>query len=114
MKLDPNQLLSALADQTRLRVVNLLSHAGELCVCDLVSALESHQPKISRHLKTLRDTGLINARRDGTWMHYRMNPELPTWSSQAITHLLNGCETKKPYTDDRRRLAETAGTTCCN
>ena len=68
---DTAQLLRALADETRLRIVNLLSR-GELCVCDIVKILDAPQSKISRHLATLRHAGLVIGRREGAWMHYSL------------------------------------------
>ena len=65
------QLFGALADETRLRIVNLLSR-GELCVCNIVAILDAPQPKVSRHLATLRHAGLVNGRREGAWMHYSL------------------------------------------
>ena len=70
-----NELLSvfkALSDETRLRIVKLLEN-GELCVCHIVAAVDMSQSKISFHLKTLKDAGLVKDRRDGKWMHYRLN-----------------------------------------
>lgn len=114
MQLDPTALLYALVDPTRLRVVHLLVQAGERCVCELVLALDSHQPKISRHLKVLRDAGLIQSRRNGTWMYYRMNPELPTWGTNALQHLLDGCSGRQPYINDLERLASADMEACCS
>ncbi|MGO9303544.1 MAG: ArsR/SmtB family transcription factor [Candidatus Korobacteraceae bacterium] len=65
------RLLKALADRTRLRLVNLLRER-ELCVCYLVEVLKSPQPKVSRHLAYLRRAGIVAARREGYWMHYRI------------------------------------------
>src|SRR5690242_13687234 len=65
------RLFSALADPTRLRLVNLMAE-GEICVCYLVEVLEAPQPKISRHLAYLRKAGIVAARREGKWMHYRL------------------------------------------
>jgi ArsR family transcriptional regulator len=65
-------LLEALTDPTRLRLLRLLRQE-ELCVCELVDALRIPQYKISRHLRRLRAAGLVEARRDGRWMHYRLN-----------------------------------------
>lgn len=70
-----DELLSifrALSDETRLRVVKLLEH-GELCVCHLVAALAMSQPKVSFHLKALKEAGLVKDRREGKWMHYRLD-----------------------------------------
>ena len=62
-------LFSALADRTRLRLLNLL-RGNEVCVCYFVTILGETQPKVSRHLAYLRRAGLVNARRDGKWIHY--------------------------------------------
>src|ERR1051326_5405177 len=64
-------LFRALADRTRLRLLNLLA-AGEVCVCFFVEVLGESQPKISRHLAYLRRAGVVAARREGKWMHYRV------------------------------------------
>lgn len=61
----------ALADPTRLRLLNLMAN-DEVCVCFLIEALGMSQPKISRHLAYLRQAGIVSARRDGKWMHYRL------------------------------------------
>ncbi len=65
-------IFKALSDETRLRILKLLEH-GELCVCDLVAAIDTIQPKISFHLSTLREAGLIVDRKDGKWIQYRLN-----------------------------------------
>ena len=67
-------LLKALADDTRLRVVALLSH-GELCVCHIAAALDISQPNASQHLTVLRNAGVVDSRRKGSWMYYRMAAE---------------------------------------
>ncbi len=64
-------LFKALADTTRLRILGLLL-TGEVCVCDIHESLRIPQPKASRHLAYLRRAGLVEARRDGLWMHYRL------------------------------------------
>lgn len=65
------QLFAALADPTRLRLLNLMN-GHEVCVCYFVEILKQGQPKISRHLAYLRRAGIVEARRDGKWMHYRI------------------------------------------
>jgi ArsR family transcriptional regulator len=65
-----------LADPTRLSILDLLGSEGELCVCELVAALGSTQPKVSRHLAWLREAGLIADRRAGTWIYYRLEPRM--------------------------------------
>ncbi|PYX87732.1 MAG: ArsR family transcriptional regulator, partial [Acidobacteria bacterium] len=66
-----DQVFRALADPTRLRLLNLMGDQ-ELCVCFFVEVLNAPQPKISRHLAYLRRAGIVSARRDGKWMHYRV------------------------------------------
>ncbi|MDT8389454.1 MAG: metalloregulator ArsR/SmtB family transcription factor [Lentisphaeria bacterium] len=65
-------LFKALSDPTRLRLVALLATRGEVCVCVMAEALDEPDFKISRHLRVLRSAGIVAARRDGTWMHYRL------------------------------------------
>ncbi|HEY0322763.1 MAG TPA: metalloregulator ArsR/SmtB family transcription factor [Pyrinomonadaceae bacterium] len=68
---DMELLFRALADRTRLRLLNLMG-GDEICVCFLVEGLKMNQPKISRHLAYLRRAGVVAARREGKWMHYRV------------------------------------------
>lgn len=65
-------IFKALSDKTRLRIIKILEH-GELCVCDIVAALEMVQPKVSFHLRVLKKAGLIKDRKQGKWMHYRLD-----------------------------------------
>lgn len=70
-KFDMELFFRALADRTRLRLINLMS-CGEVCVCFFVEILGTNQPKVSRHLAYLRRAGMVAARREGKWMHYRL------------------------------------------
>jgi ArsR family transcriptional regulator len=79
----------ALADQTRLRILNLLQ-GGELCVCHLVAVLDVPQPTASRHLAYLRRAGLVVARKEGLWMHYRLVPARSK-SHEALLQCLAQC-----------------------
>jgi ArsR family transcriptional regulator len=65
----------ALADPTRVSIVNRLACADECCVCDLTEAFDLSQPTVSHHLRILRDAGLVEAERRGTWAYYRLVPE---------------------------------------
>ncbi len=65
-------VFKALSEETRLRIVKLLE-AGELCVCDIVAALGLVQPKVSFHLSVLKEAGLIKDRKEGRWIHYRLD-----------------------------------------
>jgi len=116
MNLETDTLFRLLADATRLRVVMLLQQAGELCVCELTHALDLSQPKISRHLAHLREDGLLLTRRDGLWMYYRINPELPEWTQDILQATLAGNAGNHPFLDDQRALAampNRPGAACC-
>lgn len=65
-------LFKALSDETRLRILKLLEH-GELCVCDIVAALDMVQPKVSFHLSVLKEAGFIKDRKHGRWIHYKID-----------------------------------------
>jgi ArsR family transcriptional regulator len=65
----------ALSDPTRVAIVNSLSAADEVCVCNLTATFELSQPTISHHLKILREAGLVESSRRGTWAYYRLVPE---------------------------------------
>ena len=68
------RLFHALSDETRLQIVRSLTR-GERCVCELTDALGAAQSRLSFHLKTLKDAGVVTDRRDGRWVHYSLNPE---------------------------------------
>lgn len=72
MKATANRMFKAFADETRLRILNLLARRRELCVCDIQRILGVSQPKVSRHLAYLRNTGLVNVRKEGLWKHYSL------------------------------------------
>jgi ArsR family transcriptional regulator len=69
------RLFRALGDETRLRLIDRLRQ-GEQCVCDLTDELEAGQSRLSFHLKTLKDAGVVTDRRDGRWVYYALNPEM--------------------------------------
>ena len=71
-----SETFKALSEETRLRIITLLMENEELCVCDFVGALGETQSKISRHLRYLYHAGLVEDRREGLWMHYRISPDL--------------------------------------
>lgn len=93
-----------LADSTRLRCLLLMQAEGELCVCELTHALKLSQPKISRHLAHLREAGVLVARRNGTWMNYRINPDLETWAYHVLQQTLDGVRKSEPFISDQKML----------
>jgi len=82
--LAPVTLFKCLADDTRARMTQLIVQEGELCVCELTAALQESQPKISRHLAMLRSAKVLLDRRQGQWVFYRLNPELPAWATETL------------------------------
>ncbi|VXC60747.1 Arsenic resistance transcriptional regulator ArsR2 [Pseudomonas sp. 8Z] len=114
--LRPHALFKALADETRARAILLIAAQGELCVCELVCALSDSQPKISRHLAQLRASGLLQDRRQGQWVYYRLGEDLPQWVREVIAATLAANRTW--LEQDAKRLAHmgdrpTRLTTCC-
>lgn len=83
----PTTLCKCLADDTRLRLMAMIHLRGDCCVCHLVDALAVSQPKISRHLAQLRACQLLQTRREGQWIHYRLHDELPDWALAVISEL---------------------------
>lgn len=81
------RVYKALADETRLRVLLLLAELGELCVCDIEAALEITQSKTSRHLRVLKEARLVSDRRDGAWVHYRLDDDPSEIGREAIAVL---------------------------
>ena len=105
-----------LADSTRLRCLLLMQAEGELCVCELTHALNLSQPKISRHLAHLREAGVLVARRNGTWMNYRINPNLDSWALNILQQTLDGVRQCEPFVSDRNMLdamTERPDQVCC-
>ena len=108
MKTDIVTLFQALADRTRLRLLNLLS-GGELCVCYLVEILGESQPKISRHLGYLRRAGVVAARRDGKWIHYRIIRPADVEQARVLDCVLGVLADDRAMQRDRAQLERA----CC-
>jgi ArsR family transcriptional regulator len=101
-------LFELLADSTRRRILALLLEHREICVCRLVGALELPQPKVSRHLAAMRETGLLVSRRKGTWILYRFDPQVPGWAMRVIAMMVEGARTEAELAADNARLAQLA------
>lgn len=103
-------LFKALGDETRLRILGLLL-AGEVCVCDIHESLRIPQPKASRHLAYLRKAGLVDTRRDGLWIHYRLaqaGDHVIGAITDAVRHALTHVDVVR---QDGERLKKRTG--CC-
>lgn len=116
MNIQFNHFFQLLSDDTRLRSLALLQLEGELCVCELVHALGVIQPKVSRHLAALRDAGVVIDRRQGQWIYYQLNPELPEWASRILDATVAEAAQQEPFINDLALLAEMPnrpGAACC-
>lgn len=80
----PQEFFKILSDPLRLKMILMLQHYGELCVCQFVDATGMSQPKVSRHLAQLREYGLLAARKQKRWVYYRINPALQDWMATVI------------------------------
>lgn len=98
-------LCKALSDETRVKIVHILS-CGERCACDLQEYFDITQPTLSHHLATLTEAGIIAARADGKWVHYRLNSESGDFLHKFMDDIFHGnekCLCKKMNTNARKR-----------
>lgn len=105
---DLQRFFQALGDNTRLRLLNLMGEQ-EVCVCYFVEILGAPQPKISRHLAYLRKAGIVAARREGKWMHYRIVMPPHIGATQILHQTLDSLKEDKAMQADRARLTKA----CC-
>lgn len=105
---DIERFFQALGDNTRLRLLNLMGDQ-ELCVCYFVEVLGQPQPKISRHLAYLRNAGIVAARRDGKWMHYRIVMPPNEGATQVLHQILQWFKDEKTMQADKAKLTKA----CC-
>jgi ArsR family transcriptional regulator len=98
--MNPVQFYKCLWDETRLRCLLLIQQEEELCVCELTEALREIQPKISRHLAQLKKCDLLVGRRQGQWVFYRINPNLPMWAKQVLAV---SSESNRPFLQDNHQ-----------
>ena len=109
--MDSTRLFKALSDSTRLRCLSLLFNADELCVCELTRAMSIAQPKVSHHLAALRNAGLVTDRKQGLWIHYRINETLPQWVYEVIQAAARGISKEDPFVTDAAALDEVRNNT---
>ncbi len=102
--LTPIKLFKCLADETRLRCLVLLHKEGRLCVCELTQALDMLQPKISRHLALLRQDNILLDSREGQWVYYQINPDLPAWASDILDITAGQFSSHPKQQEDQQRL----------
>ncbi|MGA2728413.1 MAG: metalloregulator ArsR/SmtB family transcription factor [Terracidiphilus sp.] len=105
---DLPRLFAALADRTRLRLLNLMN-GREVCVCYFVEILKQSQPKVSRHLAYLRRAGIVQARREGKWMHYSIERPSDAAAAAILDSTLRSFEADREMRADLAHLARA----CC-
>ena len=106
------QVFRALADETRVRIVALLTH-GELCVCHIEKALAISQPNASRHLSILRLSGLVESRRDGTWVYYGLVRQTDEIAERIIAEFKRAFGRDAVLERDVERLKKNCGPQDC-
>jgi ArsR family transcriptional regulator, arsenate/arsenite/antimonite-responsive transcriptional repressor len=102
------RLFKALADPTRLRLINLIAEQ-EVCVCYFVEVIDAPQPKISRHLAYLRRAGIVSARREGKWIHYSLMMPSDPHAAAILQATVDSLKRKKDLLRDFQRLTRA----CC-
>jgi ArsR family transcriptional regulator len=102
-KFDLELFFRALADETRLRLLNLMGK-DEVCVCFFVDVIGTNQPKISRHLAYLRRAGIVSARREGKWIHYKIVMPSNECASKILQNLLDGLASDPQMQAERSQL----------
>lgn len=107
-----SRLMKALGDETRLRMVALLAH-GELCVCHLEAALGLTQSSTSRQLTVLRAAGVVEARREGSWMYYRLAPQMDELTKGQLRALVLAFSKRDRLRSDVERLVRAKGPKAC-
>lgn len=103
---DLARMLKALSDPTRLRIVHLLNGRDELCVCEIVDALEVPQYSVSRHLGVLKAAGVVRDWRQGKWMHYALDAKLSDEERGVVRAVCARAEQETTARRDRRRLEQ--------
>ena len=106
MNIQFKQFFQLLSDDTRLRSLSLMQHEGELCVCELMYALGVIQPKVSRHLAALRDAGVVVDRRQGQWIFYQVNSDLPDWAHGVLDATVTEAVKQEPFINDLALLSK--------
>lgn len=103
--LSEQAFFEVLCDETRRRLLGLLRSEGELCVCELYYALNMPQPKVSRHLSVMREAGMLLVRREGTWIYYRLNSQIPAWCDRILAQLHDLWLANPAHAQDAARLS---------
>lgn len=107
-------LFKSLSDETRLKTVMLIQREGELCVCELMTALADSQPKVSRHLAQLKKVGILLDRKQKQWVYYRLNPALKDWMHRLVA---DACQDSEQFLAENKARLDAMNDrpgSCCN
>ena len=111
------EVIQSLADPTRLRLLHLVERAGEICVCEMVDALNIPQYNVSRHLRVLQNAGWLEDRKLGKWVYYRLSPDLKPYQRSLLRAVSELHEERRDFKQDMkragRRLKLRRGGLCC-
>ncbi|TLP42204.1 metalloregulator ArsR/SmtB family transcription factor [Cohaesibacter sp. CAU 1516] len=100
------KFFQCLSDETRLRALILFEDEPDLCVCELAHALDTPQPKISRHLAAMRDADIVRSRRQAQWVFYSLNPDMALWQKDIVVAAIKGNRSEDIAEADRKRLTQ--------
>ncbi|MFT5591848.1 MAG: ArsR family transcriptional regulator [Oceanicoccus sp.] len=111
----PLSLFKCLGDETRLLIMVLIQNQGELCVGELVDVLALSQPKVSRHLANLRECQLLDVRKSGQWVFYRVHDDLPKWANEIVCQAVEASSEPLAALVARLRLVDESNrkVACC-
>lgn len=107
------EIHKALADETRLRILRLLQELGELCVCDVETGLDVSQSRASRHMTQLRQAGLVEDRRDGQWVYYRIAEPLTPAAASALAAIRDAMKGDPRSQKDIEATRASRRSPCC-
>ncbi|TCB68881.1 ArsR/SmtB family transcription factor [Acinetobacter sp. ANC 4178] len=93
--MDQTDFFKCLSDPTRLDIIKWVMARENVCVCELTELLQLSQPKISRHLALLRNLSVLLDQRQGQWVYYRVNPDLPEWANAVLKIIAQSAQTDR-------------------
>lgn len=108
-------MFASLGNEIRLKCLYLAARHGEVCVCEVVDALDVPQPTVSKAFKALKEAGFVADRRDANWTHYRIDENMPAWMAdvvRATVDELSGCDAHRALGNDFTRSRNKSPQTC--
>jgi ArsR family transcriptional regulator len=100
--IDHTHVFATLSNETRLRCLYLAAKHREICVCEVVDALDISQPTASKALNALKAVGLVRDKRDANWIYYRLNESMPAWMSEIVATTVASLGRSRPYMNDEK------------